>query len=451
MKLLRDAWLIAAKDLRAWRRDRTGLLFGLLLPIALVTAMGFLAKVLYGGGGPMGRTDLWVADEDRSEASADLLAALRAAATVRVRPGPEAEPLSVEEVRRKVEDASAHHALIVPAGFGEELAAGGLPELRMIRDPGRRLEDTLVSLALVQAYMAISEGRSWPAMMGRQMEALGLEPEQAQAVVAASESVRALIERFLPGGDEEPEAGGAEGGAAAGTGFDMSAFLTGMVPVAAEDIQPPGRPKELGYMQAQSVSGMVVMMLMFGLVACGSTLIVEREKGTLTRLLAAPVSRDSILLGKLFFSAAVGLIQLSLLFAYGELLFDLATFRDPVTLLVLMLSLTAAVTGFGLLVAVLARTQKQAEGVSTILILVMSCLGGAWFPIQLFAVPTAVEVIMRLTLTHWAMTGFQNMFFHQKSWHDPATLPAVVVLWGFALAAFLAARAIYHRRLASAS
>lgn len=232
--------------------------------------------------------------------------------------------------------------------------------------------------------------------------------------------------------------------------FDMSSFLTAMVPVRAEDHAPPARPRQLSYMQAQSVSGVIVMMLMFGLMACGTMLIQEREKGTLARLLAAPVARDAVLLGKVLFTVLVGIFQLAVLFCCGELLFRLGTFRDPVTLVVLMLSTTAAVTGFGILIASWARTTKQAEGLSTLLILVMSCLGGAWFPLQLFAVPAVVEVVMRCTLVHWAMVGFQQMYWNQHAWTHPGTLLAIGVQWAFAAAAMLLARRFYLRRYVAA-
>ncbi len=459
MSLVRDAWTIARKDLRSYFRDRTGMLLGFLLPIALVTAFGFIAQVLYGGQSAMGRTTLWFADEDQSSGSESFVELLRDSSTIALRPRAGDEAIDAEELRQKVVDGDAHHGLIIPAGFGASMGSGELPELRMVRDPDRSMEDQMISIGLMQAYLGATEGKSFPAMMGRQMEQLGMESEQAQGVVAAAEMIRGLIEVFV----EEEEAEEAEEGATADAAdaatastaadeleqaFSMDTFMTSMVPVAHEDIPPPARPRQMGYMQAQSVAGMVVMMLMFGLVACGTSLIVEREGGTLPRLLAAPISRDAILLGKLIFTVIIGYVQLVVLFGYGELLFGFGAFQDPVTLAILMISITAAVTGFGLLVATWARTQKQAEGVSTLIILVMSCLGGAWFPLQLFDVPQVVEVIMRCTLVHWAMSGLQNMFFHQQDWTHPNILTSLAVLWGFAVVAILLSRWLYFRRLA---
>ena len=86
MNPLRAAWIVAKKDLALAVRDRTGLLLGFLLPIVLVGAFGFIFKVSFGKeGGGMDRATLWVADEDGTDASRAFIAALREAATIRLR------------------------------------------------------------------------------------------------------------------------------------------------------------------------------------------------------------------------------------------------------------------------------------------------------------------------------------------------------------------------------
>jgi len=211
-------------------------------------------------------------------------------------------------------------------------------------------------------------------------------------------------------------------------------------------VQPPSRPKNLGYQLAQSVAGMSVMMLMFGMMACSVTLLQEREQGTLRRLLVSRAPRPALLLGKFVFCVLIGLLQLAILFSYGELVFAVGAFRDPVTLLVLSLTWAAAATAFGMLIAVWARTQKQAEGLATLLILVMAALGGCWFPIQIAELPWWADVITHATITHWAMSGFQGMFWSQKSFTDPALLRAIGVQWAFAIAASAIAWRLWRRR-----
>ena len=67
---------------------------------------------------------------------------------------------------------------------------------------------------------------------------------------------------------------------------------------------------------------MAVMILLFGLIHCGGTLLEEGDSGTLDRLRLAPGASSAILSGKFLFTWLVGLIQLVILFAYGCLVFD---------------------------------------------------------------------------------------------------------------------------------
>jgi ABC-2 type transport system permease protein len=257
--------------------------------------------------------------------------------------------------------------------------------------------------------------------------------------------VQKVVDRFASGSEPELR----EAGAQPNPDFDMGSLFADMVPVTREDVVPPERPKNLGYQLAQSVAGMTVMMLMFGLMACSTTLLQERDQGTLRRLLVSRAPRPALLLGKFLFCFVIGMVQLLILFGWGEVVFAVGAFRDPVTLLVLSITWAAAATTFGMLIAVWAKTQKQAEGLSTMLILVMAALGGCWFPLQLAELPTWASVITHSTLTHWAMTGYQGMFWNQKHFTDPVLLRAIAVQWGFVVVGSFAAWRIWRARYLS--
>lgn len=466
MNVLTSAWMIARKDLRVFFRDRTGMLLGFLLPISLITVFGYVMKLAFGGfaGDGMPRAVLWVADQDDSESSRRFLQELRDSKMIRVRPRTNGEPQDAAQVRKLITDGEAHHALIIESGFGAAMVAGELPQLTMVRDPGRTMEDRIIRIGLMQTFMAASEGKLWPVAMGNMMRKMGMEENRVTVLVSVSRSVQAILTGFAtnpskaadsnaasPNDDDELTANGDDADAAAEPEtkdpvFGFSNFMEEMVPLDLVDIVPPGRSRNLSYQLAQSVSGVTVMMLMFGLMACGSMLLQEREGGTLQRLLVASVPRSSILWAKFLFSAVVGMIQLTVLFTYGNLVFKIEAFRDPVTLLVLSLTWTATATSFGMLIAAWARTTKQAEGVATLLILVMAALGGCWFPIQMVDLPLAAEIVTRSTLTYWAMSGYQGMFWEQWSWTHPKMLTAIGVQWGFAAAASTLALWLFRRR-----
>jgi ABC-2 type transport system permease protein len=160
------------------------------------------------------------------------------------------------------------------------------------------------------------------------------------------------------------------------------------------------------------VSGIAVMMLLFGLVACGGTLLEEQTSGTLQRLQLTPSSSAAILLGKCLYTAIVGAIQLTLLFLYGSLIFSVPVFRDPLAVIVTSISVVCAATGLGLFLAVTCRTRKQLDGLSTLIILVMSALGGSWFP--LIVTPEWYQRLGHLTLNAWAMDAYQGIFWYGK-------------------------------------
>ncbi|HKB16634.1 MAG TPA: ABC transporter permease, partial [Planctomycetota bacterium] len=173
MNLWKATWTIARKDLRIYFRDRTGMLFGFALPLVLVTVFGFVMKFAFGNEGGLSKTTLWVADLDGSKTSAAFVEALRGASTLRVQPKPGEAVPSAEELRKKVEDGEAHHALLVEPGFGEAIDGGKLPRLRLYRDPGREMESQMVSVGLLQAFFSTAGGKSAPILTARALHLMG--------------------------------------------------------------------------------------------------------------------------------------------------------------------------------------------------------------------------------------------------------------------------------------
>ncbi|HKE01954.1 MAG TPA: ABC transporter permease, partial [Planctomycetota bacterium] len=377
--------------------------------------------------------------------SAKLVEALRSASTLKVEPAPGETAVTAAELRSKVADGEAHHALIVPKGYGAEIAAGRLPAVTLVRDPGREMESQMVSVGLTQAFFSSAGVEMAPLLTARALEAAGLPPAWRGQALAASKLFSASVNELFAASHAS-----SDGAASRSRTPDVSKVMFDIVPVVREDVAPPDRPKRVSYVLAQSVSGVTLMMLMFGLMACSSLLIKERDERTLDRLLLSPAPRDAMLLGKLLFMAAMGAMQLVVLFVVGELVFGIGILRDLPSLAIVSAVVLLAVTGFGILIAAWAKTTKQAEGLSTLLILVMCAVGGAWFPIQMLDLPLPAEIATRSTITYWAMRSYQGIFWYGKSWTDPSTLSALGVLLAFSAVAIALARALYRRRYVGA-
>jgi ABC-2 type transport system permease protein len=416
---------LARKDIRLFFRDRTGVLLGFLMPAALVTIFGYLMGLMGGdsGGGPMSRAVLWVADADETEQSQAFVDALRQSDLLRVRPSldadgvPTGDPVTAESLRQQVIDGEVNHALLIEAGFAGALAVGEAPQLTMVRDPGRQLEAQLAGYGVMQALGIVTEGGIYTARLAEQLRAA----EVPEVIISGMQDMKV-------------------------EGVDMMSVFSGEGLMQTEDHVPPERPQNVSFMQAQAVGGIAVMMVLFGLTAVSTTLLSEREKGTMKRLLSLPVPPGSILLGKALATGLVGLLQLMMLFAVGELLFSIGIWRDPFTLLALIISTVAAASAFGLLIASWARTVKQAEGMSTLIILVMSCLGGSWFPLQILDLPMPIQVGMRMTINHWSVSGFQDLFWHTRSLADSSIQLSIGVLWLFTILASALALRLFRKR-----
>lgn len=484
--MLRSAWILAQKDIRTFVRDKTALTLSVLVPIALVTVFGWIMAYAFGGGsGGMPKVTLHVFNDDGSQSSRQFVEQLKKVDMVRVIPI-EATGTNLDmqtQLQELIRNGEAHHILVLPAEFSTALAAGDTPPFNMLRDPGRKMEDQIVQLAIVQASVAQFGGdlfvgsvdrlltrqgmnplqvnlvRSWMTNIGDTIEDFASEQsmdeeadkstdasgpadsESVQKADAVGSEVNAAIDGEVMGATSPPTPV-TDGGVDVG---GMLNFVREMLPIETTDVAPPDRAKQATYQQAQSVAGMSVMMLLFALTSCGSVLLKEREDGTLKRLFSQPISRTAILLGKFFFVFAIGCVQLTILFLYGEWMFRVGLFRDPVTLLVLSLTWVATGGAFGVFLAAFSRTSKQAEGLASLLILVMAALGGCWFPLQMMDLPPLLEGVCKSTMTYWAMSGYQGMLWNQLAWTEPKMLIALAWQWSWCLL-FVALAIFFFRR-----
>jgi len=437
MKLGPAALLFARKDLSLFFRDRTAMLLGFLLPATLVTIFGYLMGMMNSdnGTGPMARATLWVTDVDQTEDSRSFYANLRTSELLRVRPRLNEDgtyldtAFTAEQLREKVIDGKFDHALIIGKGFAEALASAEALPLTLVRDPGSQMEGQLTNIAVMQSLNASTEGRIFTNMLVQNLRNAGMPDVAVDQIRAVTEQQRALLQQ-----------------SSGNQSFNMMNLFSGRGMVKMEDHVPPERADNVSAVQAQAVGGIAVMMLLFGLTAASASLLREREGGTMRRLLSLPIPPGSILLGKALAMGVVGLIQLTVLFVVGEFLFEIGIWRDPLTLGAIIVCTIAAAVAFGLLIASWARTPKQADGMSTLVILVMSCLGGSWFPLQTLDLPMPMNVAMHLTINHWSVSSFQNLFWRTKSLADTEILLALGVLLLFTVLASWQALRLFRKR-----
>ena len=136
------------------------------------------------------------------------------------------------------------------------------------------------------------------------------------------------------------------------------------------------------------VPGIVGILLTITMTLITSTAIVrERERGTLEQLIVTPISRTSLMLGKLVPFVLVGYVQMTVVLLLGKWFFDIP-FEGSLTLLyALSLVFIVASLGVGLLISTIARSQVQAMQLSFFFMLPNILLSGYMFPREAMPVP----------------------------------------------------------------
>jgi len=139
----------------------------------------------------------------------------------------------------------------------------------------------------------------------------------------------------------------------------------------------------------------MTMMLMTAL-----AVVRERERGTFEFLIATPVRRLEVMIGKIVPYLLVGHIQVALILTLGALIFDVPLHGSLLGLGLGALPFLTAMLTMGLLISSLAQTQFQATQMSFFFFLPSMLLSGFMFPFD--AMPDPARWIGELLpLTHF--------------------------------------------------
>lgn len=158
-------------------------------------------------------------------------------------------------------------------------------------------------------------------------------------------------------------------------------------------------------------AGIAVMFLLFGATGSGGSLLEEQESHTLHRLLTTRLTMDQLLIGKWAYQTVLGTAQVSVMFLWGWLVFDVDLWGHLDGFILMTVVTAGAAASFGLLLATLSRTRGQLNGISVILILSMSALGGSMVPRYLMS--DALRDVGLYTFNAWALDGFDKVFWRE--------------------------------------
>ena len=330
---MRQLLVLTASDLLQRVRDKSVIIFALVVPLALMSVF----NLVFGATDDLELDPVTVvisapASDDLAQVVTDVVRGLDGADELVV------TVTAVDEAtgRQQVEDGDAALALLVPDGFGQAAQAGQPVTVEAVRGDEAGIEADIV-LSVVDGLL---EQFASGAVTARAALAEGVSPADLGALVEQATSGGPAYElSYGEASDEQLDAG------------------------------------------AALVAGQAGLFLLFTVSFGVTGLLLERESGTLTRLRSMPIPGWLIVASKALVSFVLGVVSTGVLLTAGSFLFD-SHFGSLPAVAALVLCASAAGTSLMFLVVRVARTSEQAGIVTSIAALVLGIGGGAFFPVS---------------------------------------------------------------------
>ena len=329
---MKKALLITLNEVKLYLQDKGDLAFSLLLPVVTFA-------LIYGafGGQTLFKATAPVVDEDHGVYSAQLIDRLNGLDGINI------EKLTPDEARAMLDNSDRLFVLDIPAGFSAALEAGSRAQLNFWQRGNGGLGGQILASIIRGIADDMGKGFQITSRVASNLDGTGVTKEEIDAAVQKNLDA----ERLTPALSVHEEVMG-------GTADLVNQYLPGIV----------------------------TMYVLFALTMGARTIVEERRRGTLERLLTTRLSVSGLFFGKYIAAIARGFVQTVILLALGYAVFRMFT---PVTFLeslFIILVYTAAASALGLIIASIARTEEAANWIAVVFTMFMVMLGGTFFAVE---------------------------------------------------------------------
>lgn len=350
---LRAAATITGKDLRQRGRDRSAIVLGFVAPLAIAAVMSFAFR-----SAERFHVDLGIVDADHGVLADGFAAAfeepgLREIISVR---SLDAVATATSAVRGGDVDA----AIVIPAGFSDAATTATPAPLEVLTSVDAELAGQ-VTRSIVESFVAqINANRLSVATA----VAAGASPAELTELLAAVADLR--------------------------------------LPVTMTQ-QPSGSRELKGVSYFGPAMG--IFFVFFSISFTARSYFIEKRDGTLERM-AAAVGPGAVLLGKAGAVLVYGLASLATMAVFTTTLFG-ADWGGPIPAAALCLAMVLAIVSITAVVMAVARTERQAEGIASIVTFGLALLGGNFVFVS--ATPPLLRRLALFTPNGWVLRGFVDL------------------------------------------
>jgi ABC-2 type transport system permease protein len=403
------AFYIALKDIQIYLKDRGNIINLFLLPLVFILVLstsmqGFTeedqdAAITL----PVVNLD---ADGDQTQR---LIENLEQSGGLRV------ELYAQDEAQKLLENLEIEFVLTIPQDFSAKVQGGEPTTLRLINHPDA---SETRSDSVARAVTGVAQEMALQNQLIASLRQLGdMQAASSEAIqVFTTERIVAQAQSQFERAQSDP-----------------------LITVAQSPPQSLGQQVEEPNAVQQNVPGYTIIFVFLSAQATAFSIYQEKRHGSFRRLLAAPLSKVELLLGKMLPNFITGLIQIVVIFAVSILILpmmglDRLTLGDaPLALVLVSLILALCSTGLGILIASIARSEAQIGGMSALGLWTMGAVGGCLFPP--FLLGGILDTIGKVVPHYWAIQAYQDLIVRGRALADVTT--EMLILLGFTLAFFL--------------
>jgi ABC-2 type transport system permease protein len=396
--------VIAWKDLQILFKDRGAILLMFLLPLIFIVVFSGALAALGDSGNEDSRIPLPVVNLDGAQSSMDLVANLSTAGGISI------EPYGGNEASELLDEGSLSRVLTIPFGFTTDLEQGKQVTLVLRNHPDADPQETeAVRLVIdgVARDMAL-ESQIFASL--RQMGEMQANAPEAQSAFSVERSMEQARSQF-ESAEEQP-----------------------LVSVVQRLPTKPGEePEEIPEGIQLTVSGFTVLFVFLIAQTTARSIYEEKKAGSFRRLLAAPMSKASLLSGKMLPNFMTALLQTAVIFAFGVIgmrllgLTPLSLGDAPMLVVLIAVLVALCAVCFGILIAAVARTENQIGGLSALLLWGMAVLGGSFVP--LYILERYLGPLPKVVPHYWANSAFNGVLVRGLAFEAVST--ELMVLLGF--------------------
>jgi len=375
-------FLIASvrKDLARWLQDRAAMLLWLGIPFLIG---GLLTSMMDGGGGTPTGT-LLIADEDESFVSGAVVGAF---SQEQLGDLIVAEAVSAEEGEQRINDGQASGFLTIPKGFQDAFLNETPVTLTLKTNPSQTIlpgiiEDITEVLLDGGFYAQRLLGPEIKAIMDSSADSAPSDAFVAGISVDIQNKIEKIAEKLSP------------------------------LAIELEIVEPPPAEPAPDY-ALLFLPGIILMAVLFAANSLAADYWVERDKGTLRRLVSAPAALSGFVTGKAVAAFTIMASVTSVVLIAGFAYHAVAWSKFIPSLVWVSLGGVGLFAWFAA-IQMLLPNNRAANLVTTILLFPLLMAGGSFFPLA--ALPDWIADIGRLSPNGFIVDRLSNELTSPTAW-----------------------------------